>query len=58
MVVVWWWEVLVMWWRCWLIRREVVERQRWWRDRIVWRRWVGVGLLALFLLVKGINGVL
>jgi hypothetical protein len=32
--------------------------RRWWRDRIVWRRWVGVGLLALLLLTKNINGVL
>jgi hypothetical protein len=32
--------------------------RRWWRDRIVWRRWVGVGLLALLLLMKNVNGVL
>jgi hypothetical protein len=25
--------------------RDVVKRQRWWSYRIVWRRWVGVGLM-------------
>jgi hypothetical protein len=39
--------------------RDVVERRRWWwRDRIVWQRWVGIRLLALLLLAKGIDGVL
>jgi hypothetical protein len=39
--------------------RDVVESRRWWwRDRIVWWRWVGIGLLALLLLEKGIDGVL
>jgi hypothetical protein len=38
--------------------RDVVEQWRWWRDRIVWRRWVGIELLALLLLAKGIDGVL
>jgi hypothetical protein len=33
--------------------RDINERRRWWRNRIVWRRWVGVGLLA-----KDIDGVL
>jgi hypothetical protein len=30
----------------------------WWRDGVVWRRWDGVGLLALLLLLKDINSVL
>jgi hypothetical protein len=38
--------------------RDVIERRRWQRDRIVWWRWVGVGLLPLLLLVKDIKGVL
>jgi hypothetical protein len=39
--------------------RDVVERWRWWwRDRIVWRRWVGIGLLVLLLIAKGIDSVL
>jgi hypothetical protein len=38
--------------------RDVVGRWRWWRDRIVCRRWDGIGLFTLLLLVKGINGVL
>jgi hypothetical protein len=37
---------------------DIVIWWRWWRDRTVWRRWAGVGLLALLLMVKGINGVL
>jgi hypothetical protein len=38
--------------------RNVIERRRWWRNRIVWRRWVGIGLLALLLLSKDIDDVL
>jgi hypothetical protein len=38
--------------------RDVIEWRMWWRDRIVWQRWVGVGLLALLLLAKDIDGVL
>jgi hypothetical protein len=38
--------------------RDVIERRRWLRDRIVWWRWVNVGLLALLLLAEHINGVL
>jgi hypothetical protein len=26
--------------------RDVVERRRWWRDMIVWRRWVGAALVG------------
>jgi hypothetical protein len=46
---------------------DVVEWRRWWRDIIVWWRWVGIGLmlplaqrwlLPLLLLVKDINGIL
>jgi hypothetical protein len=38
--------------------RDIIEGQRWWRNRIVWRRWVDVGLLVLLLLSKDIDGVL
>jgi hypothetical protein len=38
--------------------RDVIERWRWWRDRIVSWRWVGVRLLALLLLTEDINDVL
>jgi hypothetical protein len=38
--------------------RDVVKRQRWWSYRIVWRRWVGVGLFTLLFLTKDVNGVL
>jgi hypothetical protein len=54
----WWWrwfEVLVM---QWLMMRNVIESRRWWRDRIIWRGWVGIGLLALLLLVEDIKTVL
>jgi hypothetical protein len=37
---------------------DIVIWWRWWRDRIVWQRWVGIGLLALLLMAKGIDGVL
>jgi hypothetical protein len=37
---------------------DVIERWRWWRDRIVWRRCVNMGLLALLLLAEDINGLL
>jgi hypothetical protein len=37
---------------------DIVIWQRWWRDRIVWWRWVSVGLLALLLMAKSIDGVL
>jgi hypothetical protein len=46
---------LVVWW---LVMRNVIERQMWCRNRIVWWRWVGVRLLALLLLSKDIDGVL
>jgi hypothetical protein len=38
--------------------KDVIERRGWWRDGVVWRRWVGVGLLALLLLLKDIGSVL
>jgi hypothetical protein len=38
--------------------RDVIEWRRWWGDRVVWRSWVGVWLLALLLLAEHINGVL
>jgi hypothetical protein len=38
--------------------KDVVERRRWWRDRIVWWRGIGIGLFALLLLVKDIDDVL
>jgi hypothetical protein len=42
----------------WLVMKDVIERRRWWRNRIVWWRWLGVGLLALLLLSKDIDTVL
>jgi hypothetical protein len=38
--------------------QDVIERRGCWRDRAVWRRWVGIGLLALLLLLKDIDNVL
>jgi hypothetical protein len=38
--------------------RDIVIWRRWWRDRIVWWKWVDVGLLALLLMAKGIDDVL
>jgi hypothetical protein len=41
-----------------VVMGDIVIWQRWWRDRIVWWRWVGIGLLALLLMAEGIDGVL
>jgi hypothetical protein len=38
--------------------RDVIEQWRWWRNGIVWRMWVDIGLLVVFSLLKDIDGVL
>jgi predicted CDP-diglyceride synthetase/phosphatidate cytidylyltransferase len=47
--------------------RDVVELRRWWRDMVVWWKWVGVGLmlplaqkrlLPLLLLANDVDGIL
>jgi hypothetical protein len=49
---------LVVWRRWKPVMKDLIEQQRWWGDSVVWRVWVGVGLLALLLLAENINGVL
>jgi hypothetical protein len=41
-----------------LVMGDIMIWRRWWRDRIVWQRWVGIGLLALLLMAKVIDDVL
>jgi hypothetical protein len=38
--------------------KDVIEWRGWRRDRVVWRRWVGIWFLALLLLPKDIDSVL